>query len=236
MQLVPLIVIEVGVFLAFCIWRPFANRGSNILMIFISLFKIIAYGLLVVFYTKIASGMNGIIVYVYLSQVSRYVLTPFSSISAVIGFALVAVQGIMVLILFIVTVYNLGAGLLWARQARREAEDANAQQNAMSEKRTAGPFLNRGLTEKNPGGYGPVPTDNPNSPPPPVSNLFVPDNHPGYGTPLTENTATMESTPLAHRSNSADAVSSDDNRTVVEEGSDAAKRASKDSSRLFWKK
>ena len=58
-QLIPLIVIEVAVFLAFCIWRPFANRGSNALMIIISLFKVVSYGLLIAFYANLQ--YNGII-------------------------------------------------------------------------------------------------------------------------------------------------------------------------------
>lgn len=58
-QLVPLIVIELIVFIAFIIWRPFANRWSNVLMIFISLFKIVSYGLLLAFYSRLS--YNGII-------------------------------------------------------------------------------------------------------------------------------------------------------------------------------
>lgn len=58
-QLIPLIVVEVAVFLAFCIWRPFANRGSNALMIIITLFKVVAYGLLIAFYAHLQ--YNGII-------------------------------------------------------------------------------------------------------------------------------------------------------------------------------
>lgn len=58
-QVVPLIVVEIAVFLAFCIWRPFANRGTNALMITITLFKVFAYGLLVAFYTRLQ--YNGII-------------------------------------------------------------------------------------------------------------------------------------------------------------------------------
>lgn len=58
-QLIPLIVIQLIVFISFIVWRPFANRWSNVLMIFLELFKLIAYGLLVAFYAKL--DYNGII-------------------------------------------------------------------------------------------------------------------------------------------------------------------------------
>lgn len=58
-QLIPLIVIQLVVFISFIIWRPFANRWSNVLMIFLELFKLISYGLLVAFYAKL--DYNGII-------------------------------------------------------------------------------------------------------------------------------------------------------------------------------
>jgi hypothetical protein len=58
-QLIPLIAIELIVVIALIIWRPFANRWSNVLLIFVELFKLISYGLLIAFYAKLE--YNGII-------------------------------------------------------------------------------------------------------------------------------------------------------------------------------
>jgi hypothetical protein len=58
-QLIPLIVIQAIVFISFIVWRPFANRWSNVLMIFLELFKLVSYGLLIAFWAKL--DYNGII-------------------------------------------------------------------------------------------------------------------------------------------------------------------------------
>lgn len=100
-QLIGLIVIECIVFIALIVLRPFTKRSSNVLIIFVSLFKIAAYAVLVTFYVHI--NLDGIIV-------------------AVLGFVILAIQSVMTVILFIVTLYNLGAGLLWARRERKVAE------------------------------------------------------------------------------------------------------------------
>lgn len=100
-QIIPLIAVEVALFITFIIWRPFTARGSTVLMCFLSLFKFVAYGLLIAFWSGIT--INGIV-------------------AAVLGFVILAIQSIMVLVLAIVTIYNIGAGIVWARSNRHAAE------------------------------------------------------------------------------------------------------------------
>jgi len=220
-QVIPLIVVEVAVFLAFCIWRPFANRGANALMIIISIFKILAYGLLVAFYARLT--YNGII-------------------KAVLGFVLIAVQGIMTLVLFCVTVYNLFAGILWSRRARKEAEAENHA--AMSERveRPAGPFIHPSYLSRGES-YRPSdamaggryegqtsPTEEDPMYRPPVSQLHVPgtpDTAAEYAAPGQTYGADgpgLGLAPAAYPSRT-EGASIDDSRTVVAPSSEGSNPA-----------
>lgn len=131
--------------MSFCIWRPFANKWSNVLIILISFFKIAAYAILITFSVNVKLS-NGIIL-------------------AVLGFVVLAIQSIMTVILFIVTVYNLGTGLLWSRSSRRQAEEENRKGMTMSEKRSTGPLLSASIV-----GEDTIELHQP----PPISSLYIP--------------------------------------------------------------
>ena len=78
-----------------------------------------------------------------------------------LGFVILAIQGIMTLILFCVVVYNLFAGILWGKKARREAlaENHARAAKAMSEKEGApGPFLRPSVVDRR-STYAPAPVD-----------------------------------------------------------------------------
>jgi hypothetical protein len=139
-------------------------------MITISIFKIAAYAVLVVFYANIT--LNGII-------------------TAVLGFVLIAIQGVMTVILFIVTIYNLGTGILWSRRARKEAERENAEKTAMmrekgysatADRNTGGPLLSASIVgtggrDRTGDDYleaGNDSGDDVHDRPPPVSSLYMP--------------------------------------------------------------
>lgn len=139
-------------------------------MITISIFKIAAYAILVVFYANIT--LNGII-------------------TAVLGFVLIAIQGVMTVVLFIVTIYNLGTGIIWSRKARKEAERENAEKTAMmrekgypaaGDRNTGGPLLSASIVgtggrDRTGDDYLEAGNDNgydAHDNPPPVSSLYVP--------------------------------------------------------------
>lgn len=77
---------------------------------------------------------------------------------AVLGFVLVAVQGIMTVILFIVSVYNAFVGIIWGKEARDRAIAVHV--NAMADKEKNGgeeklarPFLHPRITGLETGDY-----------------------------------------------------------------------------------
>lgn len=203
-QLIPLIIIECIVFVSFCAWRPFANRGSNVLVIFISFFKIAAYAILVTFSVnvKLSSGI----------------------ILAVLGFVILAIQSVMTVILFIVTIYNLGAGLLWARSSRREAEEENRKMMSMSEKRGIGPLLSASIVG---GGDDAIELRQP----PPVSSLYTPV--PSSSAPSHDNLGTPKGSMFLKEDQSQMQY---DRNTSYEEANSQEAKSTSTRVPLFWQK
>lgn len=70
---------------------------------------------------------------------------------AVLGFVLIAVQGIMTVILFIVSVYNAFVGIIWGKEARDRAiaihvNAMNDKSNGENGEKLARPFLHPRIT------------------------------------------------------------------------------------------
>lgn len=107
-----------------------------------------------------------------------------------LGFVLIAVQGIMTVILFIVSIYNAGVGLIWGKGARDHAiavhANAMADKDAQTGEKLARPFLHPRFTglEAGDGEYssGPVSgtTDYNNAYP--AQQTFAPNGYPSQQT------------------------------------------------------
>ena len=191
LQIIPLIIVEVTLFVAFVVWRPYTARGSTVLMCFISLFKAVAYGLLIAFWSGIA--MDGIV-------------------KAVLGFVIVAVQGIMVLVLFIETLYNLGAGIIWAKGGRHLAEAETGNTLCSRDVSAHGAHMaNPGMVEER---YGADYTDTDQRP---VSSLYMPNSpEPLLAAPQRHSDGTMLADHSARNSSYYDPRSSSGDTIVAE--------------------
>lgn len=99
-QSIGLIVVEALLFLALCICRPGRDKTSDFVSIVLSIFRIISWGLTLVFAEQLSVAV-----------IPR----------VVVGFALIVFTGLPIIFLFFVTVWDLGWGIIWLRRKLRPA-------------------------------------------------------------------------------------------------------------------